>query len=882
MKTKQFLLVLTTLFITFCNVLAQIDEKDPFEEMNRRYEAKMDKMHQDYENKMKQMEAEYAAHIKEMNEAFEKYLGQNFTEVEQKKEVEKPKEAPKPIDQPVYKPIKISDPKKDLAPIPAPITPKIALSEAPAYSIAPIVQQPEESDNFKQNISVDFFETEVSLNIDSRMKSLSLASVSPDNFANYWKEFTKTYYQVYIESMMDFAAQANLNDWGIYQLINKTSKTLYTSSNNQELWKWAMLNQAGYQAKIGYNGNTVCLMLPFIQEVYEKPYYYINGYNYYLIDNKLGKKNLYTYEENFGGATKAIDLHLPYALNLSNSKTIVKKTTLPNESSPLELHMNKSNMLFLASFPQTNNKVYLEAAMSGTVKDELYDYIRPRIKDMSETEAVSYLLKYLHNSFQYKTDRDQFGKEKMFFPDEIFYYPYSDCEDRTVLFTRLVGDLIGLDAVALTYFSHMAAAVSFSQPVEGYNFVVGDKNYTICDPTYINAPIGSVMPEYKDYTPIAIKINNNSQMNNIWQMIAQSIEANNKGNIFINNRTIAENGKYIVSGWYDSDIQIGDKNFSSHNGTRDLWFATFDNKGDMEWFLPVNCSNFGFTQAFNVGKKGNVYALINYAGAISISNRRICQSEQSAHLILGISNRAQTILHENIDFEAPEGKKLAFYGKFRPDGTKVDLVSFPTDKVRFDSKITVDSQNDIVVRGIVGEIEGLTKDVPITLTTSTYSTEDQLESFIDDYKTQSFNKHMVPLFAALKILSQNGGSFSGINVRNLINKNNPSFPKNNPGIYESLLRMQFVVNKGGVVKIETYKGKKISLDAMNIENNANMQIVNTSATSYKLNFLNGVQVGKAFIWFDLNSISLDKTGDMVFDYDDDHTKKNFKIEDILD
>ena len=66
----------------------------------------------------------------------------------------------------------------------------------------------------------------------------------------------------------------------------------------------------------------------------------------------------------------------------------------------------------------------------------------------------------------------------------------------------------------------------------GQNFIVDGKAYTICDPTYLNAPIGSVMPRYKDYKPQAIKINNNNKLNNIWQHITQTIEANNKNKIF--------------------------------------------------------------------------------------------------------------------------------------------------------------------------------------------------------------------------------------------------------------------------------------------------------------------------------------------------------------
>ena len=61
------------------------------------------------------------------------------------------------------------------------------------------------------------------------------------------------------------------------------------------------------------------------------------------------------------------------------------------------------------------------------------------------------LIDFVQNSFQYQTDGEQFGYEKPFFMDENFYYPACDCEDRAILFSNLVKDLLGLDAVLLDY-----------------------------------------------------------------------------------------------------------------------------------------------------------------------------------------------------------------------------------------------------------------------------------------------------------------------------------------------------------------------------------------------------------------------------------------------
>ncbi|TRX71545.1 hypothetical protein [Carboxylicivirga sp. M1479] len=880
------LVLLSLVLLSALNVaFGQIDQDDPFKKMDEKYAAQLNKMNKEYAANMKRMQEEYDARLKKMNTAFKKYLKKGFTEVEPTEAEVKSVEVPKPIAQPEYKPVRAEvKPVDNLEPvaIPEALQPEVVLSEASAYSIRPIYQVPASASSYAVPLSVDFFGSTATLQIDQRMKDLSLNSVKSSSFANYWDDFTSVYYQVYVESLIAYAEDKKLNDWGIYQLVDRSAKLLYKNKNNRIMWQWAMLNQAGYQVKIGYAASSVYLLVPFMQEVYELPYYNIEGSNFYLMGAKKGIDGMMTYKQDFGGASNKVDLHLPYALNFNKAENaVVRTTTLPSETEALSLNMDKTVMEFLASYPQTVSTVYLNAAMSSTVKETLYEYLKPRLKGKSETQAVSYLLDYLHNSFEYKTDRDQFNKEKMFFPDELFYYPYSDCEDRTVLFTRLVNELLGVDAVALTYFSHMAAAVAFSEQVEGYSILVDGRPYTITDPTYINAPIGSVMPDYEGYTPLAIKINNDSRLNNIWQMIAQSLEQGNEGQLFVGDRTVSENGKYVVSGWFTDVITIGSKQYAAVGGSRDLWFATFDQGGSLEWFMPVACSNNVFTQAFNVGKQGNVYALINYTGRVNIGNRVMASSDQPAHLVLGLSNRAQPILNENITFEAPEGKKLAFYGKYKSDGTKIDLLSFPTDKVNFEPKITVDSKNEVVVRGVVGEIEGLTKDVPILMSSASFSAEDQIESYMKKLEQQSVNRHMVALFSTLQLLSQNGGHISGITVRNLMNKNNPDFYKNNADVYRGLLSMQFVINDAGVVKIETYKKRNVLLFSMKIKNNSHLQISKPTSGTYELKCLNGVEVGKAIVWYPLNSITMYPNGNMVFDYDSDHTQRTVSIDEVI-
>lgn len=80
---------------------------------------------------------------------------------------------------------------------------------------------------------------------------------------------------------------------------------------------------------------------------------------------------------------------------------------------------------------------------------------------------------------------------------ESLHYRYCDCEDRSVLFSILVRDLLGLDVVLLHYPGHLATAVDFGGGVSGDCIDLDDGRYLVCDPTYIGAPVGMAMSDCK-------------------------------------------------------------------------------------------------------------------------------------------------------------------------------------------------------------------------------------------------------------------------------------------------------------------------------------------------------------------------------------------------
>ena len=138
--------------------------------------------------------------------------------------------------------------------------------------------------------------------------------------------------------------------------------------------------------------------------------------------------------------------------------------------------------------------MYANTQMAEDVNHVLYPQLRNLIMGYSEIESVNILLHWVQTGLVYEYDDKVWGHDRAFFAEETLYYPYCDCEDRAILFTRLVRDLLGLDCILIYYPGHLASAVYFTQQVNGDYISLNGRKFIVCDPTYIGAPVGMTMP----------------------------------------------------------------------------------------------------------------------------------------------------------------------------------------------------------------------------------------------------------------------------------------------------------------------------------------------------------------------------------------------------
>ena len=166
-------------------------------------------------------------------------------------------------------------------------------------------------------------------------------------------------------------------------------------------------------------------------------YITLDGMNYFMFSPFEGD-NIQTYDRKYDPAQTSIDFNLPNPLDFGNTPVNKQvKFSYAGKAYSFDLKYDPGIIDFFADYPQVNMDVYFNAAISEDFKLTMVEALQPLLAEMSEPEAVNFLLRFVQTAFEYQTDPEQFNREKFFFAEEVIYYPACDCEDRSVLFAYL-------------------------------------------------------------------------------------------------------------------------------------------------------------------------------------------------------------------------------------------------------------------------------------------------------------------------------------------------------------------------------------------------------------------------------------------------------------
>lgn len=333
--------------------------------------------------------------------------------------------------------------------------------------------------------------------------SVSLNAIDEKGIAHAWHTTSK---DQQIEKCLKACLYAKefyqLCDWAYVELCKQVPSSYANLSSNQILFLQAyLLAQTGFEMRLARQNDELLLLMPTTVKMYSTPYFKMSGSRYYIVNGIYSKGGIQSYDKSLDYVGHHVNLRVEKPMKLASSNFTPKE--LKARKYPwvkLEVSSNKFLIDFYKSYPQSDWSIYPQSVVEPRLLNELDSVMPTILGGLSSKDQINSLLNFVQTAFKYQTDDDQFGREKPFFIEETFYYPYCDCEDRSTLFAFLVKRYLKLDVVLINYPNHMATAVNTKGVILGDYLEYKGNKYTICDPTFINAPAGKCMPQFKTAT----------------------------------------------------------------------------------------------------------------------------------------------------------------------------------------------------------------------------------------------------------------------------------------------------------------------------------------------------------------------------------------------
>lgn len=469
-------------------------------DLNANFDDFNQSMQQDFDNFRNQI-----------NEAYANFLREAWKQFDADAPIPQPKEKDVP---PVIKPQEDKPqprPQEDrVLPI-KPVVVTIPKAEPQPEPIEPIEEQPK--DDAPQYVDFTVFGTQCRIRFGDEER-FRLPAVNKDAIADLWVRLATPAYNNTLHDCLQLRRDHQFSDWAYLHLLDSASQACLGKSNEATLLMAYLYCQSGYKMRMGIADNRLFMLFGSKHVLFNRSYYTIGDCYYYPYGGNAEK--LYICEVPFP-QEQPLSMLLPQEQRFdyeASAPRSLKSAAFPKVL--VEATVNKKALSFYASYPpsminenqQTLWAMYANMPMPKAISQTFMAAMKEKIAGLSQLEAMERLLNFVQTAFVYEYDDKVWGYDRAFFPEETLYYPYCDCEDRSILLSRMVRDLLGLRCVLIHYPGHLAMAVQFTDDVKGDCIMLQGEKFTVCDPTYIGAHVGETMPGMNNAEAKAILLEN--------------------------------------------------------------------------------------------------------------------------------------------------------------------------------------------------------------------------------------------------------------------------------------------------------------------------------------------------------------------------------------
>ena len=346
----------------------------------------------------------------------------------------------------------------------------------------------------------DFYGTPMKVRWGNAEK-FKLNGTSKKDISDAFLELTDKGYTNLVHDCLELRKEYKLCDWAYYKMLQDIAEKACGKGTNEAIFlQGVLLNQSGYQIRFALEDNTKLHIMSRMDGFpYDRGYLTADGKLFFLMDG-CKAKNLTVCDAAYPGEqmmSLGIAEQPELKKNLSDKRTVISRFV--NVSA--DMQMNKNLMDFYTDYPtsydgkdmMTRWAYYANTPVTSEVKEKVYPQLKQQIGNAPKLMAANMLLNWVQMGLTYAYDEKVWGHDRAFFAEESLFYPFCDCEDRSILFSHLIRDLLDLDVVLVYYPGHLYTAVCFNEDVTGDYIMVNGRKFTVADPTYYNANVGKTM-----------------------------------------------------------------------------------------------------------------------------------------------------------------------------------------------------------------------------------------------------------------------------------------------------------------------------------------------------------------------------------------------------
>lgn len=460
------------------------------------YAQSSNRQREDFEAFRRSILSDFEDFRQKIIEDYLDFLANPWEEKNGEAPIPEPKDEPLPV-------VPYTPPLPDETPAPAPVVIEEVVSPpappAPPKPVLPIKEDNGDVRNVPQ-FCFELWGTKMSVRLEDTQR-FGVQGCQPEQVAQAFALLLDERYDPLFADCQRLRRDYRLCDWAYVQMLRTVADRFCGKDTNEsELLLASLVARSGYKMRLATDNERLYMLFACRQLMYDKSYYNLDGTAFFSLQSLPARISIS--QARFEGE-QLLTLQIPETMRLapaySDQRSIVSKA---HPDVRIAASVNKNLLDFYNTYPTchwgdnlaTRWAMYADTPLDDHLQHELYAQFRPLLAGKSRREAVEVLLNWVQTGFEYEYDDKVWGGDRAFFAEETIYYPYCDCEDRSILFTRLVRDLVGLPCILVYYPGHLAAAVHFDTTVEGDYILLGGKRYTVTDPTYIGAPVGLTMP----------------------------------------------------------------------------------------------------------------------------------------------------------------------------------------------------------------------------------------------------------------------------------------------------------------------------------------------------------------------------------------------------